>query len=82
MMMAACVMNRKSNEDEGDGRSGRGAAWPWWVAAAVIIYLLPFLVLWMDERVLKTYWLSHHLHLSDGTADVLRTIYPFYQWFK
>jgi hypothetical protein len=78
----AYVMNRKSNEDEGDGRSGRGAAWQWWMAAVLIIYALPFMAVMIDEKVLKTYWLYHHLPLSDGAADVLRTIYPFYRWFR
>jgi hypothetical protein len=75
-------MNRKANAEEGDGHGGRGAAWQWWVAAAVIIYLAPFIVLWIDERVLRTFWLYHHLHPPDWVADVFRTIYPFYRWFK
>ena len=73
-------MNQKPDDDAGDG--SRGPGWQWWVAAAVIIYLLPFIAVMIDERVLKTYWFYHHLPLSGGAVDMLRAIYPFYRWFK
>ena len=75
-----CLMNPKP--DDGDG--ARGPVWQWWVAAVLMIYALPFIVVMIDEKVLKTYWLYHHLsnELSDKVGDVFKTIYPFYKWFR
>lgn len=37
------------------------------------MYLLPFVAVTIDERVLKTFWFSRHLPSEVG--DVMRVIY-------
>ena len=71
-------MNQKPQADD----EQRGpAAQPvlWWVVVALLVYLLPFLVLTVDEVVLHTNWFSKHLPAWAG--DVMRALYPFHRIF-
>ena len=66
----------KSSDDSGL----RASVWSKWLMVALIIYILPFVAIAIDEEVLKTFWFSHHL--PDKVGDVLRAIYPFYRLFQ
>ena len=47
----------------------------WWMFVALLIYLLPFIALTVDEVVLHTNWFSKDLPPWFG--DVMRALYPF-----
>ncbi|HEY4416830.1 MAG TPA: hypothetical protein VGO57_14155 [Verrucomicrobiae bacterium] len=68
-------MGDHSNDD-----GSRATPWWHWLVAAVFIYLLPYIAVVIDERVLKTYWLARHLPHEFG--DIARGLYPFYKFFK
>jgi hypothetical protein len=63
-----CAMSRSSDEN----RSGR-AAWGKWLLAILIIYLLPYVAVLIDEVILKTFWFSHHL-----SYEVVKVFSVFY----
>ena len=46
---------------------------------ALLIYLLPFIVITVDEVVLHTNYFSKHL--PGWVGDVVRAVYPFYTVF-
>lgn len=66
-----------SQEPDGD-KSRLPSLWMC-LAFALVIYLLPFVAIAIDERVLKTYWFSHHLPNQAG--EVFHALYPFYKLF-
>jgi len=69
-------MNQEAQrENPSTGRS----AFLWLVVGAVAVYLIPFIVVMIDERILKTFWLSHHS--PAWLTDVMRAIYPFWKLF-
>ena len=51
----------------------------WWMFIALLIYLLPFIALTVDEVVLCTNWFSKHLPPWFG--DGMRALYPFFRIF-
>jgi hypothetical protein len=69
--------NNQSREDA-DQRS-RPPLWRYWMIPFAI-YIVPFVAIIIDERVLKTFWFLHHM--PSGTGEVLRAMYPFYVVFK
>lgn len=69
-----------AHEQDGVHKPGGGGSFVWWFVGAVALYFLPFIVITIDEKLLKTFWFSHHLPAWAG--DVLRTIYPFYRLFN
>lgn len=48
----------------------------WWCVAGLGVYLMPFALVFFDEVVFKTYWLSKNLPSEVG--EWLRRMYPFY----
>ena len=57
-----------------------GGFFPWWAVAVLGLYFLPFIVIMIDERVLRTYWFSSHL--PPWAGDAVRAIYPFHKLFS
>ncbi len=76
----ATVRHVNQNSSSG-GRKATSAArsFLWWMSVALLIYLLPFIVLTMDEVILHTNWFSKHLPAWCG--DVMRGLYPFSRIF-
>ena len=46
-----------------------------WAVGSVAIYLLPLFIAFVDESVLKSFWLSHHL--PAWGIQLLRIMDPF-----
>ena len=59
--------------------SDQATSAPWlllrWMFVALLIYLLPFILITVDEVVLHTNYFSKHL--PAGAGDVMRAVYPF-----
>jgi hypothetical protein len=71
-------MNRQPGES--DDRTTRGLGTALLCALGLlVVYLLPFVTIMIDEFVLGTNWFSRHL--PDSVGDVMRTIYPFHKYF-
>jgi hypothetical protein len=63
-------------EDNND--SSRNQSWTAKVVAAVIGYVLPFAIVYLDEAVLET---NYSRYAPDWTVPIFRAVYfPFY-WF-
>ena len=56
-----------------------GAGWPMLCGLLTVLglYLVPFIVIVIDEKLLGTNW--YYEHLPEWAVEVLRTIYPFYR---
>lgn len=48
----------------------------WLFVAALIVYILFFVAVIIDERYLKTFWFSSNT--PTWVSEVVRTLYPFW----
>ena len=71
-------MNQRAEADDNQAAQSDGLIL--WICGFIGIYLLPFIAVLVDEKILKTYWFA--AHLSNGTEHVFRAMYPFYKLFN
>ncbi len=50
-----------------------------WFGILSGIYIMPFVVVFIDEFVLRTYWFVNHL--PAGMEGIFRAVYPFHRLF-
>jgi len=69
-------MNPETPQGDKRTHSSGGTFWCWFLGA-LALYLIPFMAVMIDERVLKTFWFSQAL--PKWVGDFMRTIYPFWK---
>ncbi len=74
----SALVNQEARPDNPQTHSG-GSSLLWWVVGAAAIYVVPFVMVMIDERILKTFWFSHHS--PEWMSDFMRAIYPFWKVF-